>query len=105
MKIFTYNDMLFSLEPAGGKWDIVCKRGDYRSAYVAAGVFPAATESEAEIRAKALVKAICPVGVRVIGPDVTRPMRVDSLRIIGPDVAHPNFVYWDKDSSSCPKKF
>ena len=103
MKIFTYNDMLFSLEPAGGKWDIVCKRADDRTAYVAVGVFAAASEAEAETRARALVKKICPVGIRVVGPDVGRPMRVGDLKIVGPDVGHPNFIYWDKDSSSCPK--
>ena len=105
MKIFTYNDMLFSLEPVGGKWDIVCKRADDRTAYLAVGVFPAATEAEAEIRARALVRTICPVGVRVVGPDVARPIRIGDLRIVAPDVVHPAFVYWDKDSSSCPKSF
>ena len=104
MKTFTYNDMLFSVEPASGKWNIVCKRGDDKTAYVAAGVFPAATEVEAETRARALVRAICPVGVRSVGPDVAHPIRVGDLKIIGPDVAHANFIYWDKDSASCPKQ-
>lgn len=104
MKTFTYNDMLFSVEAADGKWNIVCQRIDQRTAYVATGVFAGLGEAEVEGRARALVKAICPVGVRLVGPDVAHPMQVGDLRIIGPDVTHSSFIYWDKDSSSCPKQ-
>jgi hypothetical protein len=27
---------------------------------------------------------------------------IGDLKIVGPDVTHPNFIYWDKDSASCP---
>ena len=29
---------------------------------------------------------------------------IGDLKIVGPDVTHPNFIYWDKDSSSCPQQ-
>ena len=31
------------------------------------------------------------------------PNAIGDLKIVGPDVTHPNFIYWDKDSVSCPK--
>ena len=88
MKSFTYNDMAFSLEQAAERWNILCQRADGKSASVATGVFAGVPENEVEARALALVKAAFPVGIKVIGPDVT----------------HPNFIYWDKDSSSCPQQ-
>jgi hypothetical protein len=87
MKSFTYNDMDFSVESAQGRWDISCKKADGKSAYVGAGLFAEMPESEVEEKARALVKSIFPVGIKIVGPDVT----------------HPNFIYWDKDSSSFPK--
>ena len=68
MKTFTYNDMLFSVEPADGKWNIVCQRNDQRTAYVATGVFAGVADAEIDGRAQALVKKIFPVGVRLVGP-------------------------------------
>ena len=103
MKSFTYNDMTFSLEPAVAGWNIVCQRADSKPVYVAAGLFAGLSEAEAEDRALALVKTAFPVGVRIVGPDVAHPSMVGDLKIIGPDVVHPNFIYWDKESLSCPQ--
>ena len=50
-----------------------------------------------------LVRTLAPVGVRLVGPDVAHPLRFGELKIVPPDVTHPNFIYWDKDSTSCPK--
>ncbi len=44
-----------------------------------------------------------PAGIRSVGPDVLHPNAIGDLKIVGPDVTHPNFIYWDKDSVSCPK--
>lgn len=104
MTIFSYNDMYFSIEPTGNSWEIVCKRSDGKTACVAARVFPNVPETEAEVLAIRLVKTMFPVGVNVVGPDVAHPMRIGDLRIVGPDVGHPSFIYWDKDSSSCPRQ-
>lgn len=103
MKTFSYNDLAYSIEPAGNAWDIVCTRGDGKTATVAAGVFPGVAEGEVEARARALVRAINPVGIRLVGPDVGHPQKVGDIIIVGPDVGHPNFIYWNKDSASCPK--
>jgi hypothetical protein len=98
MKTFTYNDMQFTLEPSGAGWDIL------RSGTIAgAGLFQGLPEAEAETRALALIKTVYPVGVRSVGPDVLHPNTVGDLKIVGPDVLHPNFIYWNKDSVSCPK--
>ena len=104
MKSFTYNDMAFSLEQAAERWNILCQRADGKSAYVATGVFVGVPDNEVEARALALVKAAFPVGIKVVGPDVTHPTMIGDLKIVGPDVTHPNFIYWDKDSSSCPQQ-
>ena len=104
MKSFTYNDMAFSLEQAAERWNILCQRADGKSACVATGVFVGVPENEVEARALALVKAAFPVGIKVVGPDVTHPTMIGDLKIVGPDVTHPNFIYWDKDSSSCPQQ-
>jgi len=107
MKSFTYNDMDFSVENsqcAQDRWDISCKKADGKSAYVGAGLFAGLPESEVEGKARMLVKAIFPVGIRIVGPDVTHPSLVGDLKIVGPDVTHSNFIYWDKDSSSFPKQ-
>jgi hypothetical protein len=100
MSSFTYNDLQFALEARGGRWDIVQQAS---GATVATGLFPGLAEDEASARALALVKTILPVGVKCVGPDVTHPNTIGDLKIVGPDVTHPNFIYWDKDSVSCPK--
>jgi hypothetical protein len=103
MKSFTYNDMDFSLENANGRWAISCLKPNGKVVCVGAGLFAGLTESEAETKAKQLVKSIYPVGIKVVGPDTSHPNLIGDLKIIGPDVTHPNFIYWDKESSSFPQ--
>lgn len=103
MKSFTYNDIDFSLENADGRWSIGYSKTNGQQAIVAAGLFAGLPESEAEAKARVLVKAIFPVGIRIVGPDTTHPNLIGDLKIVGPDVTHPNFIYWDKESSSSPK--
>ena len=104
MRTFTYNDMQFSIEPRGDRWDLSCARPGGSSALVGAGLFAGLTEVEALARAQALARTICPVGIKSVGPDVNHPNTIGDLKIVGPDVTHPNFIYWDKDSVSCPKE-
>ncbi|MCX7167854.1 MAG: hypothetical protein NTV11_16480 [Rhodocyclales bacterium] len=104
MKSFTYNDMDFSVEKVQGRWDISCKKPDGTSALVGAGLFAGLPEDEVGDRARALVKSILPVGIKIVGPDVTHPNLIGDMKLVGPDVTHPNFIYWDKDSSSFPKQ-
>lgn len=103
MTSFLYNDMGFKLEPAGPAWDLtrVTAGGP---AVVGAGLFPGIAADEAEKRALALVRAIYPVGVKSVGPDVAHAQKIGDLRIVGPNVGHPNFIRWDKDSSSFPER-
>ena len=103
MKKFTYNDMEFSVEPERDRWFISYKKPDGKPAFVGAGLFVGVSESEIEAKAKALVRSIFPVGIKIVGPDVTHPNLIGDLKIVGPDVTHPNFIYWDKDSSSFPR--
>ncbi len=103
MDTFIYNDMTFSVAASGTAWDILRQLPNDSTAVVGTGLFPGVAASDATARALALVKSIYPVGVRSVGPDVSHPMRIGNLRIVGPDVTHPNFIYWDKDSVSCPK--
>ena len=58
---------------------------------------------EVEACARRLVRAIFPVGVRCVGPDVAHPLTIGDLKIVPPDVTHPNFIYWNGDSVSFPK--
>jgi len=104
MQPIRYNDMDFTVEKAGDRWDIRCTRPDGSVAISAAGLFIGLPESEAHTRALALIRTVSPVGVNSVGPDVAHPNTIGDLKIVGPDVTHPNFVYWDKDSVSCPKE-
>ena len=104
MKTFIYNDTEFSVAAAGPAWDIGRVQPGGGFATVGAGLFAGLPAAEAEAKALALVKAIYPVGVKTVGPDVAHPNLIGDLKIVGPDVAHPNFIYWDKDSSSFPKQ-
>ena len=104
MKTFTYNDIEFSLEPAGKAWDIARKSPDGAAALVGAGLFAGESAQDAETKARSLVKSIYPVGVKSVGPDVAHPNMVGDLKIVGPNVMHPNFIYWDKDSVSFAKQ-
>lgn len=103
MRTLTYNDLLFTLEPRGDRWDLSYDLPSGARAVAGAGLFAGLTEAEAAVRALALVKTIFPVGVASVGPDVNHPNTIGDLKIVGPDVTHPNFIYWDKDSVSCPK--
>jgi hypothetical protein len=99
-----YNDMQFTVEPRGDRWDIACQLPNGSSAFVGAGLFAGLPEHEAEARALALIRTIFPVGIKSVGPDVSHPNTIGDLKIIGPDVGHPNFIYWNKDSASCPRE-
>lgn len=102
MATFKYNDMEFAVEAAGAAWDILRTLPGGTTAVVGAGLFAGASAADAQTKGLALVKAIYPVGIRLVGPDVAHPNMVGDLKIVGPDVAHPNFIAWDKDSASCP---
>ena len=101
MTKFFYNDSEYTVEPSG--YNIRRLMPDGSIAFVGANLFPGMAASEAEAKAQALVKSIQPVGVKVVGPDVSRPNMVGDLKIVGPDITRPNFVYWDKDSTSFSK--
>jgi hypothetical protein len=45
--------------------------------------------------ALALVRTVFPVGIKIVGPNVSHPNMVGDLKIIDPDVSHPNFIYWN----------
>lgn len=102
MSTFKYNDTEFAVTAAGQGWDITRKLPNGSDALVGAGLFAGMGPADALARALALVKAIHPVGIKVVGPDVAHPNMIGDLRIVGPDVTHPNFIYWDQDSASFP---
>ena len=104
MQIISYNDTQFSVEPRGERWDITYALPNGSRAIAGTGLFAGLTEGEARMRALALIKTIFPVGIKSVGPDVSHPNTIGDLKIVGPDVTHPNFIYWNKDSVSCPKK-
>ena len=93
----------FSVTSAGTAWDIGRKLANGSEALVGAGLFAGASATTALAKARALVKAIYPVGIRVVGPNVAHPSMIGDLKIVGPNVMHPNFIYWDKDSTSFAK--
>jgi len=104
MPTLTYNDMTFTVEPRDDRWDISYRLPNGSSAIAGAGLFAGLSEGEAGARALALIKTIFPVGIKSVGPDVNHPNTIGDLKIVGPDVTHPNFIYWNKDSVSCPKE-
>lgn len=101
---FDFNDMEFSVEETQGRWTIAYRNPDGSGGIVGAGLFADIPADEVEKCARWLVRAIFPVGVRCVGPDVAHPLTIGDLKIVPPDVAHPNFIHWDKDSSSFPKQ-
>lgn len=103
MESFIYNDTEFVLAANDPGWDILRKLPNGSEAVVATHVFLGMAANEVAGKALTLVKTIYPVGVKIVGPDVAHATRIGDLKIIGPDVTHPNFIYWDKDSVSCPK--
>jgi hypothetical protein len=104
MGIFIYNDMEFSKTKSNSGWDITRKLPNGDFAVVGASLFANLSDSDAEARAQALIRAIYPVGIKIVGPNVAHPNMVGDLKIVGPDISHPNFVYWDKDSTSFIKQ-
>lgn len=104
MPTITYNDLTFTVAPRGDCWDISYTLPNGSTTIAGAGLFAGLMEAEAAIRALALIKTIFPVGVKSVGPDVTHPTTIGELKLVGPDVTHPNFIYWNKDSVSCPKQ-
>lgn len=104
MTSFTYNDMEFSVEEGQGRWSITYRTAEGKTGVVGAGLFAGVPADQIEARARALIKTVFPVGVRCVGPDVAHPLMIGDLKIVPPDVTHPNFIYWDKDSSSFPKQ-
>jgi hypothetical protein len=104
MQSIRYNDMQFSVEPRDDRWDITYTIPNGTSAFAGAGLFAGLPENEAATRALTLIKTIFPVGIKSVGPDVSHPNTIGDLKIVGPDVTHPNFIYWNKDSVSCPKE-
>ena len=104
MQPIRYNDMDFTLERAGDRWSIFRASLDGSRATTGTGLFAGLQESEARARALTLIRTVFPVGVAFVGPDVAHPNTIGDLKIVGPDVTHPNFVYWNKDSVSCPKE-
>lgn len=100
MSSFTYNDLVFSLTASGDSWEITRDAARGAKAQVGTGLFKGQPADEALAHARALVAAIYPVGIKVVGPDVAHPALVGDLKIVGPNVAHPNFINWNADSSS-----
>src|ERR1019366_1646572 len=103
MKNFIYNDIEFSIAKTSGGWDITRKLPNGELAVVGASLFKGLNEEDAGTRALALVRTAFPVGIKIVGPNVSHPNMVGALKIIGPDVSHPNFIYWNKDSTSFAK--
>lgn len=101
MTKFFYNDAEFVVVPSG--YDIRRMKPDGSYSLVGSNLFGGLSAAEAEAKAHALIKSVQPVGVKIVGPDVTRPNKVGDLKIVGPDVTRANFICWDKDSSSFPK--
>ncbi|HEY3400325.1 MAG TPA: hypothetical protein VGK03_06800 [Geothrix sp.] len=104
MQSISYNDMQFSVEPRGDGWDITFTAPNGACAFAGAGLFPGLPEGEAVTRALALIKTVFPVGIKSVGPDVSHPNTIGDLKIVGPDVTHSTFIYWNKDSASCPRE-
>ncbi len=100
MTRFTYNDLAFSLTAAGSRWELTRDAANGAQAQVGTGLFNGLPPDEALAQARALIQAIYPVGIKVVGPDVAHPALVGDLKIVGPNVAHPNFIHWHTDSSS-----
>lgn len=99
---FIYNDTEFAVQAAGSAWDITRKLADGSSAVVGSSLFTGVPPEAAAERARALIKAAYPVGVKTIGPDVAHPNLIGDLKIVGPDISHANFINWAQDSTSFP---
>jgi hypothetical protein len=104
MLSFVYNDIAFALQAVGRAWGVSRALPDGGAALVATGLFEGLSQEHALARARLLVEAIYPVGVRIVGPDVSHATRIGDLRLVGPDVTHANFIHWERDSSSFPQR-
>lgn len=100
MTRIVYNDIEFLLRPHGGAWDIERRLADGGIALLGSALFAGQSAEQAAAHAEALIRAACPVGVKLVGPDVNHPIRIGALKLVGPAVKHPNFVRWAQDSSS-----
>lgn len=101
---FQHNEAWFALVPNGAAWDVLRSRPDGGGVPLGTNLFPGLSAENAEARARALVRIVHPVGVRIVGPDVTHATRVGDLRIVGPDVTHPTFIHWDAPTTSFPSR-
>lgn len=104
MTRFFYNDTDFTLQANGNAWDLTRTLPDGSTAFLGAGLFAGESATQAEVQAQRLIQAACPVGVKVVGPDVSHATTISGVKLVGPDVAHPNFARWDRDSSSFPRE-
>ena len=68
MATFKYNDMEFTVSAADAAWDILRALPGGATAVVGTGLFAGAAAADAEAKGLALVKAIYPVGIKVVGP-------------------------------------
>ncbi len=102
MTTLIYNDTEFSVEASDDAWNITRKLPDGRNAVVGSRLFVGLNAADAIERARGLIHAAFPVGVKTIGPDVAHPNLVGDLKIVGPDISHANFANWERDSSSFP---
>jgi hypothetical protein len=95
--------MEFSIVKNSSGWYLSRKLPNGDSAVVGASLFKDLNEEDARTRMLALVRTVFPVGIKIVGPNVSHPNMIGDLKIIGPDVRHPNFIYWNKDSTSFAK--
>ena len=104
MTRFFYNDTDFTLRANGSAWDVERTLSDGSTVFLGTGLFAGQSAEQAEARTGRLIRAACPVGVKLVGLDVSHPNTIGGLKIVGPDVAHPNFARWERDSSSFPQE-
>ena len=71
MPSLLYNDMQFSVEPSGDRWDITYRLPSGASALAAAGLFPGLSEADAAVRVR---RDGDPDGVHAAGGIQTQPV-------------------------------
>jgi hypothetical protein len=89
-----YNGKRFALERGAKGWNIAVMGGGT----LGTGLFEGASEEQARAKALVIIRDVHPVGIRLVGPDVTRSTRVGDLRLVPPNVTRANFIHWDQDS-------
>ena len=100
MRILRYNGMEFELEACGEAWTVLRRQPEGPAAVVGARLFSGLTREAAEARALALVRAVHPCGVRLVGPDLGHSHVTGAVRIVPPDVGHASFVGWPSEDGS-----